>query len=91
MNREVSAPSMVPWGWKRMTNRLPESAPAYSKAELDLATQTARYFDHDGQVIKAGKHGTNKSVGTSTKSGGGDGAKPQEQVQDDNTTDYEQD
>jgi putative ATP-grasp target RiPP len=71
-----------------MTDRLPESPPAYSRVELDPATQTARYLDDGGQVIEAGKHGTNKTTGTATRSGGGDGAKPQEQVQDDSTTDY---
>jgi hypothetical protein len=37
------------------------------------------------------KHGTNKTKGTASVSGGGDGQKPQPQTQDDNTTDYESD
>ncbi|MFG2162911.1 MULTISPECIES: putative ATP-grasp-modified RiPP [Streptomyces] len=59
--------------------------------ELDAATQTARYTDTAGQVVEMGKHGTSKTTGTASMSGGGDGQNPQPQTQDDNTTDYESD
>ncbi|QXJ25817.1 putative ATP-grasp-modified RiPP [Actinomadura graeca] len=81
----------APWGWSRAVDRLPESPSDYVGVVLDPLTQTARYIDADDQVIEAGRHGTNKTRGTATKSGGGDGKGPQEQVQDDNTTDYETD
>lgn len=38
-----------------------------------------------------GKHGTSKTTGTASMSGGGDGQNPQPQTQDDHTTDYESD
>jgi putative ATP-grasp target RiPP len=80
-----------PWGLRLVTDRLPTSLPTYAGIVLDPATQTAQYFDTAGQVVEMGKHGTNKTKGTASVSGGGDGAKPQPQTQDDNTTDYETD
>ncbi|MFD9486211.1 putative ATP-grasp-modified RiPP [Streptomyces sp. NPDC059991] len=58
---------------------------------LDPGSQTARYTDTAGQVVQMGKHGTSKTTGTASVSGGGDGQNPQPQTQDDNTTDYESD
>lgn len=80
-----------PWGLSRVTDRLPASPPGHAEVVLDPVTQTARYLDHQGRVIEAGKHGTNRSASTATKSGGGDGNAPQVQTADDSTTDYEQD
>ncbi|MFD9565359.1 putative ATP-grasp-modified RiPP [Streptomyces sp. NPDC059994] len=58
---------------------------------LDPGSQTARYTDTAGQVVQMGKHGTSKTTGTASVSGGGDGQNPQPHTQDDNTTDYESD
>lgn len=58
---------------------------------LDAATRTARYTDAAGQAVEMGRHGTSKTTGTASMSGGGDGQTPQPQTQDDNTTDYESD
>ncbi|MFF5143611.1 putative ATP-grasp-modified RiPP [Streptomyces sp. NPDC013157] len=74
-----------------VTDRLPVGAPAYVSVVLDAASQTAVYTDAAGQVVEMGKHGTSKTTGTASVSGGGDGQKPQPQTQDDNTTDYESD
>lgn len=73
------------------SDRLPVGPPAYAKVLLDSATQTARYFDAAGQPVLMPKHGTSKTSGTASTSGGGDGEKPQPQRQDDNTTDYASD
>lgn len=81
----------VPWGLTRMTARLPISESPYAKVELDPETQTARYYDLGGQIVEMGKHGTNRTTRTASMSGGGDGVKPQPQVADDSTTDYESD
>lgn len=83
--------SRAPWGWTRMTARLPEMATSYASVALDAATQTGRYLDHHGKVIEMGKHGTNRQTSTATKSGGGDGSSPQVQAVDDSTADYESD
>ncbi|MET9290488.1 putative ATP-grasp-modified RiPP [Streptomyces sp. NPDC003077] len=71
-----------------VTDRLPVSPPMYAHVVLDGATQTARYTDAAGQVVELGKHGTSSVTGTASLSGGGDGQGPQEQTQDDHTTDY---
>ncbi len=81
----------APWGFQLMTDRLPTSPPPYARVALDPCTQTAAYFDAAGQIVEMGKHGTNKTKGTASMSGGGDGAKPKPQTQDDSTTDYESD
>ena len=81
----------VPWGVRLMADRLPEAPPAYARAELDPASQTARFYDAGGFIVDMGKHGTNRTRGTATRSGGGDGKNPQPQRTDDNTTDYESD
>lgn len=81
----------APWGWTRMTARLPEAAPSYATVTLDAAAQTCRYLDHRVEVIEMGKHGTNRQASTGTKSGGGDGSSPQVQAVDDSTADYESD
>lgn len=81
----------VPWGWSRMTARIPTGPSWYATADLDPATQTGRFYDSDGYLIEMGKHGTNVTKGTPSVSGGGDGNGPQPQTQDDNTTDYDSD
>lgn len=81
----------APWGLSRVTDRLPPSPLPYREVVLDPDSQTARYYDDQGRVIDMGRHGTNKQTGTASKSGGGDGAKPQSQTSDDSTTDYESD
>ncbi|MDT0387790.1 putative ATP-grasp-modified RiPP [Streptomyces dubilierae] len=65
-----------PWGLGRMAP-YPTMAPAYARAALDPATQTAVFYDATGQVLEMGKHGTstgtNPSTGTSPDGqGGGD-------------------
>ncbi|MGA5132401.1 putative ATP-grasp-modified RiPP [Streptomyces blastmyceticus] len=74
-----------------ITDRLPVSPPSYAAVTLDASTQTAQYTDTTGQVVEMGKHGTSKTTGTASMSGGGDGQNPQSQTQDDHTTDYESD
>lgn len=91
MDAAAGAPGGVPWGWTRVTDRVQVAPPGWRSVELDPRTQTARYFDGDGQVIEAGKHGTSKTKGTASMSGGGDGAEPAAQKQDDTTTDYDSD
>ncbi|MFF8513210.1 putative ATP-grasp-modified RiPP [Streptomyces sp. NPDC015492] len=81
----------VPWALRLVTDRLPVGPPSYAAVELDAATQTARYTDAAGTVVEMGKHGTSKTSGTASVSGGGDGQSPSPQTQDDNTTDYESD
>ncbi len=85
--------SQGPWVMRLVTDRLPVAPPPYAQVVLDAATQTARYTDAAGQSVEMGKHGTNKTVGTASMSGGGggDGEEPKPQVQDDVTTDYEPD
>ncbi|MEU9992768.1 putative ATP-grasp-modified RiPP [Streptomyces sp. NPDC048045] len=73
-----------------VTDRLPADEPPYAAVVLDGAAQRARYTDAAGQV-EMGKHGTSKTTGTASTSGGGDGQSPQPQTQDDNTADYESD
>ncbi|KAB1140027.1 putative ATP-grasp-modified RiPP [Streptomyces luteolifulvus] len=74
-----------------VTDRLPIGPPSYAAVTLDPGSQTARYTDTAGQLVEMGKHGTSKTTGTASMSGGGDGQNPQPQTQDDNTTDYESD
>ncbi|MEU3035900.1 putative ATP-grasp-modified RiPP [Streptomyces griseoaurantiacus] len=74
-----------------ITERLPVGPSAYTTVMLDEGTQTARYTDAEGRPIEMGKHGTSRTKGTASVSGGGDGQSPQPQTQDDNTTDYESD
>ncbi|MFS4093963.1 putative ATP-grasp-modified RiPP [Streptomyces sp. AF1A] len=74
-----------------VTDRLPVGPPPYVSVVLDPVTQTARYTDDTGQVVEMGKHGTSRTTGTASVSGGGDGQQPQTQTQDDHTTDYESD
>ncbi|MEV5817000.1 putative ATP-grasp-modified RiPP [Streptomyces mutabilis] len=81
----------APWAMRLVTNRLPVTAAPYASVTLDAATQTARYTDAVGQVVEMGKHGTSRTSGTASVSGGGDGQQPQPQTQDDTTTDYESD
>ncbi|MDQ0775460.1 putative ATP-grasp target RiPP [Streptomyces aurantiacus] len=81
----------APWAMRLVTDRLPVGPPSYAEVTLDPATQTARYTDTAGRPVEMGKHGTSKTTGTASMSGGGDGQNPQPQTQDDNTTDYESD
>ncbi|OEJ63342.1 hypothetical protein BGM19_26890 [Streptomyces agglomeratus] len=74
-----------------VTDRLLVGLPAYGTVTLDAATQTARYTDAVGQPMEMGGHGTSRTTGTASVSGGGDGQNPQPQTQDDHTTDYESD
>lgn len=81
----------TPWAMRLVTDRLPAGPPPYQTVTLDASTQTARYTDAAGHVAEMGKHGTSKTSGTASMSGGGDGQNPEPQTQDDNTTDYESD
>lgn len=81
----------APWAMRLVTDRLPIGPPSYAAVTLDAFSQTARYTDTTGQVVQMGKHGTSRTTGTASMSGGGDGQNPQPQTQDDNTTDYESD
>ncbi|MFE3941256.1 putative ATP-grasp-modified RiPP [Streptomyces sp. NPDC059118] len=81
----------APWAMRLVTDRLPVGPPSYAAVTLDPLSQTARYIDTAGQVVEMGRHGTSKTTGTASMSGGGDGQGPQSQTQDDNTTDYESD
>ncbi len=80
-----------PWAMRLVTDRLPLSPPPYARVVLDPSTQTACYFDVIGRPVEMGRHGTSRTKGTASMSGGGDGQGPQPQSQDDNTTDYETD
>ena len=86
-----TAQSQTPWAMRLVTDRLPVCPPSYAAVVLDGTTQTARYTDAVGQVVELGKHGTSKTTGTASMSGGGDGQNPKPQTQDDNTTDHESD
>ncbi|MER7578038.1 putative ATP-grasp-modified RiPP [Streptomyces sp. NPDC126514] len=81
----------APWAMRLVTDRLPVGPPSYTAVTLDPSTQTAVYTDAAGQPIEMGGHGTSKTTGTASMSGGRDGQKPQPQTQDDHTTDYESD
>lgn len=80
-----------PWALRLVSDRLPVSPPSYATVALDDPTQTARYMDAAGRAVEMGKHGTSRTTGTASVSGGGDGQNPQPQTQDDHTTDYESD
>ncbi|MFH9815934.1 putative ATP-grasp-modified RiPP [Streptomyces sp. NPDC017230] len=85
------ASTQAPWAMRLVTDRLPVAPAPYAVVTLDAATQTARYTDAAGQVVEMGRHGTSRTSGTASVSGGGDGQQPQPQSQDDTTTDYESD
>ncbi|MEU1407983.1 putative ATP-grasp-modified RiPP [Streptomyces sp. NPDC005728] len=87
----ATAAAQTPWAMRLVTDRLPVTPPPYAAVVLDGATQRARYTDAGGRVVEMGKHGTSRTTGTASTSGGGDGQSPQPQTQDDNTTDYESD
>jgi putative ATP-grasp target RiPP len=80
-----------PWAMRLVTDRLPVRPSSYASVVLDGPSQTARYTSADGQGVEMGKHGTSRTTGTASVSGGGDGQNPQPQTQDDHTTDYESD
>ncbi|MEU9891167.1 putative ATP-grasp-modified RiPP [Sphaerisporangium sp. NPDC051017] len=82
---------VIPWGISRMAPYPPpETVPDY-RVVLDPVTQTGNWVDPTGQIIEAGKHGTNKAKPSATQvqSGpdGGDG-KPPPPPKPDSTTDY---
>lgn len=83
--------TQAPWAMRLVTDRRPVGPPSYATVTLDAVTQIAVYADAVGQVVEMGKHGTSKTTGTASVSGGGDGQNPQPQTQDDHTTDYESD
>ncbi|MFD9059176.1 putative ATP-grasp-modified RiPP [Streptomyces albidoflavus] len=87
----VTIAPQAPWAMKLITDRLPVSPPSYATVTLDASTQTAVYTDSVGRVVEMGKHGTSRTTGTASMSGGGDGQASQPQTQDDHTTDYESD
>lgn len=60
------ATTPTPWGLTRMAP-YPTMAPAYARADLDPATQTARFYNHLGQVMEMPGHGT--STGTQPSTG----------------------
>lgn len=69
-------PALVPWGVRRMAP-YPTMAPTYARAEIDPATQTARYFDADGQIIEMPGHGTSTGTNPATNTGNpSDGSTP---------------
>ncbi|MEU0439872.1 putative ATP-grasp-modified RiPP [Streptomyces sp. NPDC006186] len=61
----------APWAWRLITDRLPVGAAPYAEVTLDPATQTARYTNASGEVVEMGKHGTSRTTGTASVSGGG--------------------
>lgn len=66
-----------PWGALRMTPFTGDGRLSYAWIELNPDTQAARYFDVEGRLIQAGKHGTNKPQTVSQPTGGGkDGENP---------------
>ncbi|MFE5755232.1 putative ATP-grasp-modified RiPP [Streptomyces massasporeus] len=91
--KELMAAVVVqgPWAMRLVTDRLPVPPPSYASVVLDGSSQTARYTDTEGRVVEMGRHGTSRTTGTASVSGGGDGQNPQPQTQDDQTTDYESD
>lgn len=87
----IHTATQAPWAMRLVTDRLPVDPAPYASVTLDAASQTARYTDAAGHVVEMGKHGTSRTSGTASVSGGGDGQQPQPQSQDDTTTDYESD
>ena len=81
----------VPWAMRQVTDRLPIAAAGYASIVLDATTQTAIYTNASGAPIEMGEHGTNKTKGTTTTSGGSDGSQPTPATNDDNNVDYESD
>jgi putative ATP-grasp target RiPP len=83
-----------PWGMSRMS-----PFPAFDDTAincrlfLDPLTQTGRYVDRSGQIVEAGKHGTNRKKSTATEPPSPDsgGSKPPRPGNPDSTTDYESD
>ncbi|MEC4015076.1 putative ATP-grasp-modified RiPP [Streptomyces sp. H27-D2] len=58
----------VPWGVRRMAP-YPAFAPGYVRTELDPVTQTALYFDADGQPVMMPGHGTSTGTNPPTNTG----------------------
>ncbi|MGW4662143.1 putative ATP-grasp-modified RiPP [Streptosporangium sandarakinum] len=80
-----------PWGLALSVPVLPADVVPY-RVELDPVTQAGVYRDAmTGQIIEAGKHGTNKQTSKSQTTGGaGDGKGPQPSDQT-KVTDYDTD
>ncbi|WP_424536291.1 putative ATP-grasp-modified RiPP [Sphaerisporangium viridialbum] len=81
-----------PWGLTRVAPFPPVvGVPNRTyRVELDPDTQTGIYRDTvNGDVIEAGKHGTNKQTSKSTATTGQDGANPTSDS--DSVTDYDND
>ncbi|MEV5412598.1 putative ATP-grasp-modified RiPP [Thermopolyspora sp. NPDC052614] len=77
-----------PWGATRMTRFAGDGRPAYASVELNPDTQVARYFDVDGRLIRAGKHGTNKPQTVSQPTGGSKDGENPAPLDDVNVTQY---
>ncbi|WP_110945797.1 putative ATP-grasp-modified RiPP [Streptomyces avicenniae] len=58
-----------PWGVRRMVPYPASGSPEYVRAELAPDTQTTRYLDADGSLVRAPGHGT--STGTNPPTGTG--------------------
>ncbi|SDI17541.1 putative ATP-grasp target RiPP [Sinosporangium album] len=82
---------VVPWGISRMAPFPPPDgiAPNY-RVVLDPVTQAGNWVDPMGQVIEAGKHGTNVNKSTATQPAGPDGGdgKPPPPAKPDSVTDH---
>ncbi|MEV6981181.1 putative ATP-grasp-modified RiPP [Sphaerisporangium sp. NPDC051017] len=79
-----------PWGASRVTPFDPSAGVEVPRVQLDPETQTGRYYDPEGQPIKAGKHGTNVETNKATTTSTRDGKEPQN-PDSDSTTAYDQD
>ncbi|WP_214411937.1 putative ATP-grasp-modified RiPP [Sphaerisporangium fuscum] len=81
-----------PWGLTRVMPLplLAEAPYRPYRVELDPVTQTGIYRDTEtGDIIEAGKHGTNKQTSKSTATTGQDGANPTSDS--DSVMDYDND
>ncbi|MEV6863759.1 putative ATP-grasp-modified RiPP [Streptosporangium subroseum] len=83
-----------PWG---LTRSAPFTSTAVTPVdpflvELDPTTQTGVYRDATtGQLIEAGKHGTNKQTSKTQKTGGGGDGKNPQPPDETPVTDYDTD
>lgn len=89
--RNAPMSTTAPWAMRQVTDRLPIAPADYTSVVLDADTQTATYTNAAGTLIEMGEHGTNKTKGTTTTSGGSDGSAPTPATNDDNNVDYESD
>ncbi|WP_433892246.1 putative ATP-grasp-modified RiPP [Streptomyces sp. CA-111067] len=92
MPKQQYLKARLPWALGLVTDRFPAAPPAWEKVVLDPQTQTARYSAADGgPVVTTAGHGTSRTSGTTSLSGGSDGKNPKPQTNDDNTVDYTSD